>query len=768
MRTLRQPSTWVAIATVAGAASYVLGHRVEAGWMPAHDLYAYFYPKALYALASLRNGGQGLLWNPFQNCGQPFFAISQTGLLYPPYLFFLALAPEHALRAVLFLHLAVGGIGAYLLGRELGARPTAAIAGALAFEMGNAMISLTISSPTHCAPYAWMPAALLCSERLLRAPDLRRALSLALILAITLLPGMPQTVFFTYQLIGLRVLWEFATRRVVHPTALLGTLICGLMLPGLLAAVQLLPEIEVARESVRNMVLTAADIYPFGPGKPGVITAAILMRNVAQPLILVPCVVAGAAFCSPTTRRYGLFYGAAGLLYVGLSFGPGTPLFDLYIRIPGGTAFRDPIRFFWVTSFCLAVLTALGCEALTSSWGRRPYTRATAIALMFLPPTLLWLLASRSSEQSQELWAFAPDPSTLSPLFPWGSPTPWEWSAIALVLAAGLGAVVVPRHRAWASGLLLAAIALQLLKGPWVSVLNLLPGPPPFFATQPAFEPIARLPSPQDRVYLLHEREENTQYAFMAKTASLFRLPSVLDYEPLVTRRYAEFSFMLRTGARVRTLNNVLLPGPDLLRSFSRRMLDLTAARYLVVGSPQVQAVERITPPFQRAYTSGDLTVFENPQRLPRAFYVPRVEVVPDAQAILDRLAKGPDDLRQVAFVEETPPSDFTGEPSNAGLAAVRFARNDPEHATLEVGAPARGFLVLSDQYFPGWFASVNGRSAPIQRANYAFRLVEVPAGQSTVEFWYSPRSLWLGAGVSALSLVAVGAMLWWSRRRGS
>src|SRR5215467_13035165 len=138
----------------AAAALYAVHDRTVFGWYPAHDLYAYFYPKALYALAALRDGGRGLLWNPYQNCGQPFLALPQTGLWYPVYLLFLVLRPEAALRAVLTAHLVIGGLGAYALGRELGVRPIAALAGALAFEMGNAMIALTISAPMHAAPFA--------------------------------------------------------------------------------------------------------------------------------------------------------------------------------------------------------------------------------------------------------------------------------------------------------------------------------------------------------------------------------------------------------------------------------------------------------------------------------------------------------------------------------------------------------------------------------------------------------------------------------------
>jgi hypothetical protein len=128
---------------------------------------------------------------------------------------------------------------------------------------------------------------------------------------------------------------------------------------------------------------------------------------------------------------------------------------------------------------------------------------------------------------------------------------------------------------------------------------------------------------------------------------------------------------------------------------------------------------------------------------------VPRVEVVADPEALLDRLADAGDDLRQVALVEAPPASGDLGSANPPGAASVRFTRNDPEDVVLEVDAPGRGFLVLSDQYFPGWSATVNTGSVPIQRANYVFRLVEVPAGRSTVEFRYSPRSLWFGVRVA-------------------
>ena len=67
-----------------------------------------------------------------------------------------------------------------------------------------------------------------------------------------------------------------------------------------------------------------------------------------------------------------------------------------------------------------------------------------------------------------------------------------------------------------------------------------------------------------------------------------------------------------------------------------------------------------------------------------------------------------------------------------------------------------------------GWSAKVNGREEPIQRADYAYRAVPVPAGRSTVEMHYRTPGLRLGLAVSLVGLLAaVGLVLYaWRRRR--
>jgi uncharacterized membrane protein YfhO len=77
---------------------------------------------------------------------------------------------------------------------------------------------------------------------------------------------------------------------------------------------------------------------------------------------------------------------------------------------------------------------------------------------------------------------------------------------------------------------------------------------------------------------------------------------------------------------------------------------------------------------------------------------------------------------------------------------------------------------VLGDNWFPGWKAKVDGKSAPIERVDYTYRGVRLGPGPHTVEFSYEPASWTIGWVTSLLSLVALGgvALVGLRRRRSS
>jgi hypothetical protein len=714
-----------------GAASYVVISRLGergVGW-PAFDVYGYFYPNILYALRSVSTGS-GLLWNPYQSCGQPFFAISTVGLLYPANVLFLLLPPSTALRGVLFANLVVGGLGSWALARELGLDTEATLAGTLAFMLGGTTVGLTVWTPTVQGAYVWMPVALLFCERLVRRGQLRDGLWLGLALAMALLPGHPQFTLFTCELVCLRLVWSFGdtSERRHMRTAVTGVFV-ALLVMILVTAVQYLPAMEVAAESVRGAS---------GPAiSPGMrmswddLTRGVRLHTVQVPFTVVPGFVAAAALANKRRRRAALFYTLAAGLFLALAFGDATPLGRLYAATPLGGAFRMPGRSAYVTGFCLSVLTGIAVDVLVrGSW------LAVALAAAALAACRIWMGGFNAA----------------------------EWSLAATLLAGGGLTAVAPPRRLVGAALVVGAVALAFVLVPAWTLQRYLPDDDAALrAHAQVFQGLHARLSPQDRVHLARTMGD---VGFEDKTASLFDLRATTDYEGQVSRTYAEYLTMLHTGQLLRHLDQVIYPAPWNPRSVRWPLLRLAAARYLAVPPEidlPVDTGGNALVPFD-----GDTNVhvYEYPDALPRTYYVPRVAVVADADARLERLAAGVEDPRRVALVEATPPSGFVGVAGNDMTAAARFVTDDPEHVVIELNAPERGFLFLADQYFPGWSATVNGRMAPILRANHAFRLVEVPRGQVRVEFRYQPARVWAGALISVMTLMGVAIALVRSRAR--
>ncbi len=88
--------------------------------------------------------------------------------------------------------------------------------------------------------------------------------------------------------------------------------------------------------------------------------------------------------------------------------------------------------------------------------------------------------------------------------------------------------------------------------------------------------------------------------------------------------------------------------------------------------------------------------------------------------------------------------------------------------ARISARMACTGMVVLSDTYYPGWQATVDGAPAPIYEVDGALRGVVVAAGAHTVEMRYRPRSVFLGAAFTLLSLCLACGVGWAARQRAS
>jgi uncharacterized membrane protein YfhO len=100
------------------------------------------------------------------------------------------------------------------------------------------------------------------------------------------------------------------------------------------------------------------------------------------------------------------------------------------------------------------------------------------------------------------------------------------------------------------------------------------------------------------------------------------------------------------------------------------------------------------------------------------------------------------------------------GEACLAPTGQTKIIQYDPEQIIIQTQSEANNYLILTDSFYPGWVAYIDGNATNIEPAFDLFRAIAVPAGNHTVEFKYEPLSLKLGALLSMISLVILGGFL--------
>ncbi len=179
---------------------------------------------------------------------------------------------------------------------------------------------------------------------------------------------------------------------------------------------------------------------------------------------------------------------------------------------------------------------------------------------------------------------------------------------------------------------------------------------------------------------------------------------------------------------------------------------------------------------YQIAYRSEMVVAFRNLNSQPGAFLTHSANVVETADAAWQRLLApdfkpaeqvvlGPADpagrLAQVLALNPLGTAGYGQPPGGepAPSETVQVVSRLPQSTALRVGLTSPGYLVLTDTYYPGWQAYVDGERVPVLRADWLYRAVELPPGVHQVEFRYEPGWLGLGWLLSALAALATAAL---------
>ena len=206
----------------------------------------------------------------------------------------------------------------------------------------------------------------------------------------------------------------------------------------------------------------------------------------------------------------------------------------------------------------------------------------------------------------------------------------------------------------------------------------------------------------------------------------------------------------------------------------------------MVDGSGAIQQLfGRSRAKYRPIYADSEMRVYENTEALPRAFLVDRARMAPSLGAALAEMIHRPFDPREEVVLAADSTPEITGGLSSALAGSDVAAEVAPEvapgsasiaeysanHVRVHTSSPKNALLVLSDTYYPGWYASVDGVEQPLGRGDVLFRVVPVPSGEHDVEFRFEPASVRVGLLITAISLLCAAVALviaggWWRRGR--
>ncbi|MCB9138860.1 MAG: oligosaccharide flippase family protein [Caldilineaceae bacterium] len=253
---------------------------------------------------------------------------------------------------------------------------------------------------------------------------------------------------------------------------------------------------------------------------------------------------------------------------------------------------------------------------------------------------------------------------------------------------------------------------------------------------------------------------------FNANVGMYYGWQDVRGYDSVIPRQYAELMNRIAPQDNELLFNRIAplysnVAG-DPYAILDNPLLDLLNVKYVITE----QFIPN--PTWTEIYRDASAGVYENREVMPRAFIVPEARVAPAGdQPLLES------DLRDVVFIEEAPGDEaglIRAGPQATQAQISRYTAND---VFVDVNLSDRGWLVLTDAYFPGWKAYLRPFGAgeneeqeiAIHRADGAFRTVYLPeSGQWTVRFVYSPMSFKLGLYASFLAgMTLLFLLLYWA-----
>lgn len=738
------------------------------------------------------------LWNPFTFCGHPLYTTGQSMTFYPLNLLFLLIPLPQAFVFFTIVHLLLGGLFTYLLFRRFGAGAFGAAVGGTVFAMGGLFVA-RIVFPMFLATGIWLPLMILWLDVAAEPGALRRRPWLVLVgpalFAMPLLGGFLEIAFYAYLASGLFTLLRFgqmlaARQALIDGVRYLGKALLVVVFGVTLSAPQLLPFLEVMKlnvragegsfESVKGSAMTGREmltvVIPDALGNPtrhaGLDLASREWKPIKTPggennhyfgpknyvevdfyFGVLPLLFLLMGVIAPGRQRLYFWL----LLVLPLAFAFVTPIYKLFLAVvPGSDQVRTPFRWLYLAVFAGTYLAAVGADRWHARLREpaRPLGRGVAGAaalaallaciawavMLFVPAPLIGWAESLMAGDKRIATSFANSSELAGFLWTNGI-------RLGIFLLLSLVILATGQWRPWTtrSGRVLTASALVLIAidlGQATFTFNTQADPSILRQHPPV---VAKLQSDKD---LFRVGRYGWEKFFHPNIPTHYGLQDYGGYDSIILKNYARF---LQAIELQKLLPYNIAMNFEKRTSLDSPLLPLLNIRYMLSLRPFEHAN------WEKIPVDGSLHLYRARKELPRAFFVRDVVPARSADHAIELLAGRTVDVFKSAVLESPNPAPALATVYAGGATGTaNITEYRPSRVRIRTETDSRQVLVLSDSYYPGWNAYIDGEQVPLYAANAIFRGVSVPAGSHDVEFRFEPRPLRLGVMLSAAGAIVM------------
>ena len=734
---------------------------------PSSDQFSTGYAYRQYGAEVLRTTGEFAQWNPYILGGIPYAAAGGAGdVFYPTFILRWLLPVDVAITWSFLAHLFLAGLFSFGFVRALGFTFWPALLAGVAYMMSGQVASLV--SPGHDGKMYVSALAPLLLWMIVRAVRDGRPWAwgmIALVTGLAILTPHNQMVYYLALLAIPFTIWialrgsdeppatPIAVRRIVFAgaAAALGVGVAALQFLPFYAYLDYAAR-GVARsyEYATSYSMPPEEMFNFYLPQFSGILDAYWGRNFfklhSEYVGAIVLLIAGLAFGATARRKHLWFWGIAGLIATLVALGGHTPFYRLWYLLPMMKVVRAPAMIFYIAQLAIAVFAAIGLERLLRDGVKRGYLigwGAFAVVVLILAGGGA-LTSIAQSLAPPERYAFV-EQNTGALIGGAVRSFLFVALAVAVVWAAGTKRL---------SGMAVPAVLVALAAADLWSVerryFRFSPPATELYASDPTIEYLQKLPEPGRVMALALSDGGGPDPVLHGDALVRHRVRAVTGHQGNEFQRWVELA-----GAKSPA------PPPNLFKREFRRLANV---RFWLTNVdlppehpqlPGMRLTRRVGPVINAS--GNQVWLFELDEPNPAAWVAPLIAEAP-ADAIRATVMDASFDVRRAALFD----SSAVVQGATVSVAPeplstpVRVTYPSPREIVVELGAPAPAgsALVVSENWYPGWYALIDGRAGEVARTDYTLIGVPLPEGARRVQLLFDDPRYGRGKLITTIALI--------------